>query len=103
MAAGACVFGMHILAFLGGWIEEFGALSHSATAVNIGVAVSLAVPAESLWRRAAFEIRGPVVGTFGRTAFDVGSVPSQWMIVYAAVYLAVALFLAVRRFSTRDL
>ena len=103
MATGACVFGMHILAFLGGWIEEFGAMSHSSTAVNIGVAVSLAVPTEALWRRAAFEIRGPVVGTFGRTAFDVGSVPSVWMVLYAAIYLTAALYLAVRRFSTRDL
>lgn len=103
MATGACVFGMHILAFLGGWIEEFGALSHSATAVNLGVAVSLAIPTEVLWRRAAFEVRGPVLGNFGRTAFDVGSVPSQWMIAYAAVYLMVVLFLAVRRFTARDL
>ena len=103
MATGACVFGMHILAFLGGWIEEFGALSQSATAVNLGVAISLAVPTEVLWRRAAFEVRGPVLGDFGRTAFDVGSVPSQWMIGYAAIYLVVVLFLAVRRFSARDL
>ena len=61
------------------------------------------MPTEVLWRRAAFEIRGPMGGTFGRTAFDVGSVPSQWMVVYAAVYLAAVLFLTVRRFNSRDL
>ena len=103
MATGACVFGMHILAFLGGWIEEFGSLSNSATATNLGVAISLAVPTEALWRRAAFEIRGPVLGAFGRTAFDVGSVPSHWMVFYAAIYAVAVLSLAVRRFGARDL
>jgi Cu-processing system permease protein len=103
MATGACVFGMHILAFLGGWIEEFGTISQSVTATNLGVAISLAVPTEALWRRAAFEIRGPVLTTFGRTAFDVGSVPSGWMVVYAALYLAVGLYVAVLRFNARDL
>jgi len=103
MATGACVFGMHLLAFLGGWIEEFGTLAQSATGANLGVAISLAVPTEALWRRAAFEIRGPVIGTFRRTAFDVGSVPSQWMVIYAGVYLAVVLCLAVRQFNARDL
>ena len=103
MATGACVFSLHILAFLGGWIEEFGQLAQSAGATNLGVALSLVFPSEALWRRAAFEIRGPVIGAFGRTPFDVGSVPSQWMIVYGAIYLALALSLAVRRFSRRDL
>jgi len=103
MATGACVFGLHILAFLGGWIEEFGQLAQSAGASNLGVAISLLFPSEVLWRRAAFEIRGPMISPFGRTPFDVGSVPSGWMIVYAALFLLAALILAVRRFSTRDL
>jgi Cu-processing system permease protein len=103
LATGVAVFGMHILAFLGGWVEEFGSLAHSQTAVNLGVLASVVMPSESLWRRAAFDLQGPVVGAFGRGPFSVGSVPSGLMVGYAAVYGAAALALAIRRFSRRDL
>jgi len=103
LATGIVVFGLHVLAFLGGWIEEFGALAQSQTAVNIGVAASLIMPSESLWRRAAFELQGPVIGGFGRTPFSSSSVPSLAMVAYAALFLVAALGLAVRRFSRRDL
>ena len=103
LATGVLVFGLHLLGFLGGWIEEFGSIARSQTAVDIGVIVSLIMPSESLWRRAAFDIQGPAIGGFGRTPFSVASVPSMWMVAYAAVFLATALGLAVRRFSARDL
>ncbi len=103
LATGVTVFGLHILAFLGGWVEEFGSLAHSQTAVNLGVIASVIMPSESLWRRAAFELQGPIVGAFGRGPFSVGSVPSGLMVFYAGLYLTVALVLAVRRFSKRDL
>ena len=103
LATGVTVFGLHILAFLGGWVEEFGWLAHSQTAMNLGVMASVVMPSESLWRRAAFELQGPVIGGFGRGPFSIGSVPSGWMVVYAGLYLAAALALAIRRFSGRDL
>jgi Cu-processing system permease protein len=103
LATGVTVFGLHILAFLGGWVEEFGSLAHSQTAINLGVLASVVMPSESLWRKAASELQGPVVGAFGRTPFSSASVPSGLMVVYAALYLAVALALALRRFSRRDL
>jgi ABC-type transport system involved in multi-copper enzyme maturation permease subunit len=103
LATGVVVFGMHILAFLGGWVEEFGWIARSQTAVNIGVIASVVMPSESLWRRAAFELQGPIIGGFARGPFSIGSVPSAWMVGYAAVYLAVALSLALGRFSRRDL
>jgi hypothetical protein len=102
LATGVLVFGLHVLAFLGGWIEEIGSLAQSQTAVNIGVITSLIMPSESLWRRAASEVQGPIIGGF-RTPFTISSVPSWWMVLYAAAYLATALWLAVRRFSRRDL
>lgn len=102
LATGVLVFGLHVLAFLGGWIEEIGSLAGSQTAVNIGVVASLIMPSESLWRRAASEVQGPLFGAF-RTPFTISSVPSGWMVAYAGVYLALALWFAVRRFSRRDL
>ncbi len=103
LATGVTALGLHILAFLGGFIEEFGSLAGSATAVQVGVVASLIMPSEALWRRAASELQGPILGGFGRNPFSTQSVPSDAMVVYAAVYLAAALGWALRRFSRRDL
>lgn len=103
LATGVCVIGLHGLAFLGGWIEEFGALGKSHTATMIGVVASVLMPSESLWRRAAYEIQHPLFGMFGAGPFSSGSVPSGWMIGYAALYAAAAFALALRQFSKRDL
>ncbi len=103
LATGVLVLGLHIIAFMGGWIEEFGTLAQSETAVNIGVGASLVMPSEALWRKAASGLQGAVIGGFGRTPFSTASVPSGTMVVYAAVYTVAALGFAVRRFSRRDL
>ncbi len=103
LATGVLVLGLHIIAFMGGWIEEFGMLAQSQTAVNIGVGASMIMPSEALWRKAASGLQGAVIGGFGRTPFSSASVPSGAMVVYAAVYALAALGLAMRRFSRRDL
>jgi Cu-processing system permease protein len=103
LATGITVFGLHILAFLGGWIEEFGSLAHSQTAANIGVIASVIMPSEALWRRAASDLQGTVVGSVGALPFSSGSAPSTAMVVYAGLYLVAALALAMRRFTKRDL
>jgi len=100
---GVVALGLHGIAFIGGWIEQTAALTHSPRALYVGIAASLIMPSESLWRRAAFELQGPVIGGFGRGPFSIGSVPSGGMVVYAGLYLAAALALAIRRFSRRDL
>lgn len=103
LATGVTVLGLHMLAFLGGWIEEFGAMAHSQTAVNIGVVASLVMPSEALWRKAAADLHGVALGGFGQGPFSTSSVPSAAMVLYAGLYMIVALALAVRRFSKRDL
>jgi ABC-type transport system involved in multi-copper enzyme maturation permease subunit len=100
---GVLALGMHGLAFIGGWIEQAGALTHSPRAVNVGIAASVLMPSESLWRRAAFEMQSPLVGAVGFSPFSNASVPSGAMVAYASVYLVVALGLALRRFGRRDL
>jgi Cu-processing system permease protein len=100
---GVLALGLHGLAFLGGWIEQVGAALHSTRAVTVGIVASIVMPSESLWRRAAFDMQSPIVGALNISPFSNASVPSKVMIVYAGVYLAVFLMLAVRRFSRRDL
>jgi len=100
---GVVVLGLHGIAFIGGWIEQAAALTHSPRALNVGITASLIMPSEALWRRAVFEMQSPIVSTLGFSPFSAISVPSKFMILYACLYLALALALAVRRFSKRDL
>ncbi|HEV2176379.1 MAG TPA: ABC transporter permease subunit [Terriglobia bacterium] len=100
---GVVALGLHGLAFIGGWIEQAGAVTHSPRAVEVGVVASLIMPSETLWRRAAFEMQSPLVGAFNFSPFSNASVPSVAMIVYAGLYLLVALGLALRHFGKRDL
>lgn len=103
LATGGIVFGLYGLAFIGGWIEQFGTIVHNTTAIKVGILVSLIIPSESLWRRAAYEMQSPLAGVLGVSPFGTTSVPSPLMIAYAVVYLLAVLALAVRIFQTRDL
>jgi Cu-processing system permease protein len=97
------VFGLYGLAFIGGWIEQFGAVIQNPTAVKVGIVASLIIPSETLWRRAAFEMQTPLAGALGMSPFGTISVPSPLMIGYTAVYLLAALSIAVRVFQRRDI
>jgi ABC-type transport system involved in multi-copper enzyme maturation permease subunit len=103
LATGGIVFGLYGLAFIGGWIEQFGAIVQNPTAIKVGIVVSLIIPSETLWRRAAFEMQTPLAGALGMSPFGTVSVPSPLMIGYTLLYLIVALFAAVRIFQTRDM
>jgi Cu-processing system permease protein len=100
---GVLVLGLHGLAFLGGWIEQAGALAHSPRAMDVGVIASLIMPSESFWRRAAFEMQSPLIGAIGLSPFSNASVPSRAMMVYAALYLSIALLWALHCFRQKDL
>lgn len=103
LANGVLVFGLYGIAFLGGWIEQFGSLIQNQTAVNIGVISSLIIPSEALWKRAAFEMQSPMVRALGFSPFSSPSVPSPVMIWYAVFYSLAALWLAIHLFAKRDL
>ncbi len=103
LANGVLVFGLYGVAFIGGWIEQFGALLNNQTAINIGIISSLILPSEALWKRAAYEMQSPLVAALGFSPFTSNYVPSPAMLVYAGLYLLVVLYLANRQFSRRDL
>jgi ABC-type transport system involved in multi-copper enzyme maturation permease subunit len=103
LATGGIVFGLYGLAFVGGWIEQFGSLIHNQTAIKIGIITSLIIPSEALWRRAAFEMQTPLSGALGVSPFGAISVPSVLMIIYAGLYLVTTLIWSIRIFQKRDL
>ena len=103
LATGGIVFGMYGLAFIGGWIEQIGAIFQNPTAVKVGIITSLLIPSEALWRRAAYEMQTPLAGVLGMSPFAATSVPSLLMVIYAILYLTVCLSLDIRTFHMRDL
>jgi ABC-type transport system involved in multi-copper enzyme maturation permease subunit len=104
LANGVLVFGLYGISFLGGWIEQFGSFLENQTAVNIGILCSLILPAEALWKRAAYEMQSPIVGALGNfSPFSTQSVPSLLMVGYAILYAMTALAFAIRQFNQRDL
>ena len=104
LANGVMVFGLYGIAFIGGWIEQFGAFLNNQSAVNVGIISSLIIPSEAVWKRAAYEMQSSLVRTFGGLSpFSSPSAPSQAMILYAVFYAAVMLWIAMRRFGKRDL
>ncbi|HSB75699.1 MAG TPA: hypothetical protein VLC12_08615, partial [Terriglobales bacterium] len=64
---------------------------------------SILMPSEALWRRAANDMQSPLANMFNFSPFSSASLPSSTMVAYAGAYTALALLLAVRRFSRRDL
>jgi ABC-type transport system involved in multi-copper enzyme maturation permease subunit len=103
LTSGVIALGLHGVAFLGGWIEQAGALSHTPKALDAGIIASILMPSESLWRRAAFEMQSPLASAINFSPFSAASVPSSAMIAYAALYALVFLLLAIRRLQIRDL
>jgi Cu-processing system permease protein len=100
---GVLTLGLHGLAFLGGWIEQVGALTNAPKGVMAGIVASVLMPSEALWRRAAFEMQAPIATAVNFTPFSGASVPSALMVGYAALYAAVFLLVALLRFHRRDL
>jgi len=100
---GAFVFMLYGLAFLGGWTEQIGGILRNQAAINVGIVSSLLMPSEALWKRAAYLMQPAAFQQFAATPFAITSVPSQAMVVYAVLYAAVAVALAVRTFGRRDL
>jgi len=103
LATGAAVFGLYGLAFIGGWIEQIGAIFGNQTAVQVGIVTSLFIPTEALWRRATFEMQAPLASALQMTPFSTLSVPSAIMIIYAAIYRVIALVAAIHTFQHRDI
>lgn len=103
LTSGAVSLGLYGLAFAGGWVEQYGALQHVATCVNLGILCSLIMPSDALWRRAAIFLQPPLLGSAGIGPFASTLMPSNAMIIYAVLYAGLALSLSLLLFERRDL
>lgn len=104
IANGVLAFGLYSVAFIGGWIEQFGSFMQNKAAVNVGIVCSLIMPAEALWRRAASEMQSSISQVMSGmiSPFSFGASPSILFVGYSVLYIVLTIFLAVRRFDRRD-
>ncbi|MCB0020246.1 MAG: ABC transporter permease [Anaerolineales bacterium] len=107
LANGALTFMLYGIAFVGGWVEQIGALLRNEAAVNIGIISSLILPVDILWRRASYLLTPPAILQLSRatgptTPFFSTAQPSERMLWYAGLYLLVLLGLALWSISRRD-
>lgn len=100
---GATLFALHGLAFLAGWIEQFGAVAGSESTVLASIGVSLLMPSEAMWRRASFIMQSELAREMDVGPFVAFSAPNQAMVFYALIYIVVLLLLALWSFQHRDL
>lgn len=106
LATGGIVFGLYGIGFIGGWVEQIGTALKNQTAINVGIASSLIIPSEAIWKRAAYEVTSIVIRSLGFSAagpFAAVSVPNPLMVFYGLAYMAAMLLFAIRRFGKRDL
>jgi Cu-processing system permease protein len=100
---GVVVLGLHGLAFIGGWLEQIGAVTQSDRLVTLGILSSIIMPSESVWRRASYVMQSSTSRALDFSPFATRSAPSGVMMLYAALYLLVALSVALYHFRQRDL
>ncbi len=100
---GVMVFGMYGVAFIGGWMEHIGTMADNAAARYLGIAASLLVPCESLWRLAAYYMQPKLMRDLQLTAFSSASVPNGTMVLWAVIYTALSLAFALWQFRKRNL
>ena len=100
---GMLAFGLYGLAFIGGWVEQIGALTHNDGARNVGTIASLVMPTEALWQLAAHHMQPQLFAQMMATPFSPASVPSGAMVVWAGGWTLVVLAAALRGFAKRPL
>jgi ABC-type transport system involved in multi-copper enzyme maturation permease subunit len=104
LANGALAFMLFGLAFLGGWVEQIGAIMRNETAVDLGIVSSLIMPTDILWRKASAMFEPRLVTSFEFAGpFSVASQPSNLMIGYAVIYIIAILVIALWLFTHRDI
>jgi Cu-processing system permease protein len=103
LANGVLVFMLYGIAFAGSWVEQIGAALESETAIQVGIIASLMMPSEAMWRIASDLMQPVLIQRMNMPLINLYSKPSAAMVVYAGIYMALLIALALRQFNKRDL
>jgi Cu-processing system permease protein len=100
---GIVVFMLYGIALTGGIVEQIGILFDSQVMKAIGIVASLAIPSDVVWKLAAYLLQAPSTISLGPTLFTPATPPSNAMIVYALLYMLLAITGGILVFNRRDL
>jgi ABC-type transport system involved in multi-copper enzyme maturation permease subunit len=99
---GVVALAFYALAFVGGFVEQIGAVAGIPSARTIGILVSLISPADTLWRLAVYYMQPALVRGL-ETPLTTFSVPTFWMVWWALGFTVATLLYAIRAFRGRAL
>jgi len=100
---GIVAFGFYGVAFIAGWMEQILSMFGNSAARHVGTVVSLLSPADSMWRRAAYEMQPLATVALQNGPFGVVSVPSAVMIVWTLLFVVGVLAFGAWLFRRRPL
>lgn len=105
LANGIVLTGLFFIAFFSGAVAVMGHFGHTALWQDINGVVSLLYPADSLYRRAAYEVSGPLGGLLAQTLgpMSAAKAPAGAFVDYAGAYVIGILALASWIWERRDL
>ncbi len=104
MTNGVIVFMLYGMAVTGGLVEQIGTALDNNTLVHIGVATSIVVPSDSMWRLASYVVQPQLAISFiGPNPLGTTVPPSDLAVRYSIVYCVALLVGAVLVFQRRDL
>ncbi|MHB0977223.1 MAG: ABC transporter permease [Candidatus Aquicultorales bacterium] len=105
LGSGIAAFTLYSIAFVGGFVEQLGAMIELETLVKSGIVASLVMPSDAIYRKAISLVSPATQSLMGMSSGPFGTVsaPSTWMVVYACFYLAGVLALGIRIFTKRDI
>jgi hypothetical protein len=100
---GVMALGFYGVAFVGGWVEQVGALGRIDSVRMVGIAAGLISPPDTMWRLASYSLQPAAVRDILPAIFLSASVPSALMVWWTAVFTVLTLLWAVRSFDRRPL
>ncbi|MDS1029738.1 ABC transporter permease [Bacillota bacterium LX-D] len=101
---GILIVMLYGLGMIGGIIEQIGALVKNTTMEQLGIASSLIMPTDAIYRKMTGDLFNTGLITFqGAGPFGAVNQPSNWMVVYALLYFMIFLIWGVHKFKQRDI
>jgi ABC-type transport system involved in multi-copper enzyme maturation permease subunit len=106
---GVAVMMLYLVGIVGGIIEQVGALIKNSSLINAGIITSLLIPVDALYRKGVEVLLGGAGSPLQSMAMNalgpLGSMssPSNWMLAYTVLYLALFVWGGALAFSRKDL
>ena len=104
LANGVVVLTLYVIAMMGGMVEQMGSLIENETMKLIGVISGTILPTDVVWRSASSYLQPRVLSPVNFGGPFSGVQPaSEWMLVYAGLYLAAVILGGCLVLGRRDL